>query len=137
MRKLFLILWISIIITITINYASADIVDPSSFNTSTRETSNGKMIELLYSDYQQWLSSYKQLLVENISQQQTIKQWEDNYQQLLDDTVWTDSYDELLTQYRYVDKQYNNAVTWNQRYKTGLLITGLIIILETTIIILQ
>ena len=150
MRKLFLILLISITLSLTINFITysqsvptnetnlpnADMTfDPSVINYSLRNTSDGKMIEFKYDYYNQWLANYKFLLIENIDQRETIKTWEDNYNQLLNDTVWRDSFDKCLQTVETVELDYQTEVRKNKILSYGLAASGLIILVETIIII--
>lgn len=140
MRKLFLSLLICIIISLTINFVvysqEVDMTfDPSSINYSTRDTSEGKMIEFPYSSYNQWLVNYKYLLVENLSQEQTINQWEDNYNQLLDDTIWIDSYNECLSTVEEVELDYQKEVKKNNLLTYGLIGTSFLLLVETIVLI--
>ena len=150
MRKLFLILLIGITLSLTINFIvysqpiqtnesnlpNVDMTfDPSVINYSLRNTSDGKMVEFKYDYYNQWLANYKFLLIENIDQRETIETWEDNYNQLLDDTVWQDSFDKCLQTVETVELDYQAEVRKNKILSYGLAASGLIILVETIIII--
>src|SRR6056297_1861913 len=142
MRKLCLSLLICIILSLTLNFTvysqavEPDLTfDPSLINYSLRDTSEGQMIEFPYSNYNQWLANYKYLLIENISQHETIIQWKNSYEQLLEDTIWKESFDKCILTVKEVESDYKSEVKKNQFLTYSLITSGLIILTETLIII--
>lgn len=151
MRKLFLSLLICIILSLTINFVvysdnlqpvySEDSVDmtfdPSKIPISSRQTSEGLMVEIRYKDYSQWFINYQYLLIESLSKDKTIKQWEEQYNQLLKDTVWKDSFDKCLQTVETVELDYQNEKQKSKRLTYGLIGSSIIIAIETFILIVR
>lgn len=114
MRTLFMTLLVSLTILLTVNYFTyAEDVDinDKTITYNVRNTSDGLLVELSEDDY-------RFILTTALTEHERAILWKDKYENLLDETVWKETYDKVFSTMEKQDEviqQQNKKISF---YKT-------------------